>query len=150
MGALANIGAGPLLAFVRFGAFFLAGPVPGSSVPSVVRLALAAGLAWAFAGSAHAAPTGAALYAAGATELVLGASMGLLLTFALQIFAFAGEAGGQQMGLATPGFVDPSLRTQLTVMGRAFSVIALTIFVLGDGVAHMLALLQRSLGAQKI
>jgi flagellar biosynthetic protein FliR len=141
----AHVTVGTILAFFRFSAFFIIAPFPGSVVPASIRIALSAGLAWAFGSGIAAYPQTSSLWGAIAVEIFLGLSMGFLLLIVFQAFVGAGEAAGTHMNVASAGYADPLGTTQITVMGQAFSYIALGIFALSDGPAMMCALLQQSL-----
>lgn len=141
----AHITAGTLLAFFRFTAFFAISPFPGQIAPYSVRVILSAGLAWAFGSGIAALPLGGSLWGAILTEVFLGLAMGFLLLIVFQAFVGAGEAAGTHMSAASAGFTDPNEISQLTVMGKTFSYLALGIFALTDGPAMMCAMLQQSL-----
>ena len=135
---------GTLLVFFRFTAFFVSSPFPGASAPAMARIILAAGLAWAVGTQPTFSGSMVELIAGLVLEVVFGLAAGFLLTLALHTFATAGEIAGTQMGLATPGFIDPNLPAQLNVMGRVFSFTALGLFVFSGGVENLLAFLFRS------
>ena len=135
---------GSVLVFFRFTAFFVASPFPGASAPAMARIVLAAGLAWAAGPHAPFSGSMADLVTGMLVEVFFGLAAGFLLTLAMHAFASAGEIAGTQMGLATPGFIDPNLPAQLNVMGRVFSFTALGLFVFSGGVENLLAFLFRS------
>jgi len=139
-----EVGIATLLAFLRFASFFAVAPLPGGGTPMVIRIILAASVAWAFAPASPWATSDTPLLAAVVSEVILGLAMGMLLTMAFYSFVVAGEGVGHQMGLGTPAIIDPSLPGQYTVMGGAFLYIALGIFALVGGPGQMLVLLQRS------
>jgi len=145
--AHAQITAGGLLAFLRFVAFFVVSPFPGAATPATARVALAAALAWAFAGDAPLVVSGTQLWVAAAAEILFGLTAGFLFLLVFQTFVMSGEVVGHQMGLGTPGFIDPALNNQVTLMGQTFGFIALGVFALGDGPGLLLAFLQHSVRA---
>jgi flagellar biosynthetic protein FliR len=141
-----NVGVGTLLAFVRFSAFFTIAPLPGGGSPVLLRLVLAAGLAWSFAPSTATTYGAVSLFGAVASEIAVGLAMGFLLSLVLYSFVMAGEGAAHQMGLANPSmFINASVGSQLTTMGGGLFFIALAIFAVSDGPARMLALLDHSL-----
>ena len=142
-----HVTVGTILAFFRFTAFFAIAPFPGALAPMPVRVILSAGLAWAFGAGITADPQTSSLWGAVLVEVFLGLAMGFLLLIVFQAFVGAGEAAGTHMSVASAGYVDLHDSSQITVMGKAFSYIAMGIFALTDGPAMMCALLQQSLSA---
>lgn len=129
------------LAFLRLTAFFVSSPFPGPLAQPKARLAIAAGLAWAFTGAVPGRVPedvlGAILF-----EVVLGLTMGALLSLVLHAFSYAGEAVSQQMGLRMPGFANP-LDPNLSLLGSAFAMMMLGFFALGPGPLRLAAFLHR-------
>ncbi|MEQ8278933.1 MAG: flagellar biosynthetic protein FliR [Deltaproteobacteria bacterium] len=131
----AEITVAMVLAFVRFGAFFVVAPFPGVRAPAVARIFLAGGVAWAFSARLGAVEsTGLGMAIAG--EVVLGLAMGFLLQLVVHAFSFGGEAAGTQMNLADPSFLTP-MQTRVTVLGSAYTMTALGVYAVGDG-PHLL------------
>lgn len=132
-----------VLVFARVSAFFVSAPFPGVVAPPLVRILAAGGLSLAIAsgfGPLHAELSLVMIL----REVLLGLGSGFLMTGALVVFTLAGEVSGQQMGLGTPGAVNPALAGQLTVLGGAFTFIALSIFAVSGGPGFVVAFLYRS------
>lgn len=145
MDALFAPGAGLVataLIFLRLSAFFVSSPFPGRFAPVQVRVIFAAGLAFGMAGTGRQL-TPDNLYLAALGEVLLGLILGYFLLICIQTFTLGGQAVGTQMGLATVGFADP-LAGQVTLMASMYSLIALVLFVLGEGPERTLTLLYRS------
>jgi flagellar biosynthetic protein FliR len=136
-GALAT---GALLAFVRLGAFFFAAPFPGPGLPVQVRVILSAALAFALARPGP-EPSGG-LWLAAIGEVVLGAAAGALLQLAVHAFTHAGEAASAQIGVQSGSFVG-LLGAQVSSFGGLFGLLALALFVVGEGPARMMTFLWR-------
>lgn len=140
---VAGLSVPTLLIFIRLSAFFVTSPFPGPLAPPPLRLAISAGISWAFAGTV---PTGVPdpLWAAVVSEVLLGLSMGYLINLIVHAFAYAGEAVSQQMGLRMPGFVNP-LDPNLSLLGSAFVMLALGFFAMGPGPSRLAMFLHRML-----
>ena len=133
-----------LLVFLRLSAFFFTSPFPGPQVPAMVRIVLAAGLSYGLTlGAGSPSPQLDSLAGAVIGEVLLGLMCGFLLTLVLHAFTTGGEMAGQQMGLGTPGFINP-LGAHMTLMGSAFTFIAVAVFVLGEGPGRVVVFLLRS------
>ena len=141
----ANINVATILSFFRFTAFFAVAPFPGGMTPALVRVSLAGALAWAFSAGVAPYEQTTSLLGAIMLEVLVGLSMGFLLLIVFHAFVGAGEASGTHMNVASAGYLDLTEASQLTIMGQAFSYIALGIFALSDGPAMMCAFLQQSL-----
>ena len=136
---------GVVLAFIRLSAFFVIAPFPGPQAPAVARIILAAGLSFALASTGRVPPVAIdSLFGAVISEVLFGLITGYLMILVLHAFTTGGEAAGQQMGLGSPGFSNP-LGSQMTLMGSAFTFIAVGLFVLGEGPARVIVFLQRTL-----
>lgn len=129
-------------AFIRFTAFLVAAPFPGHMTPGPVRVMLAGGLALSVL------PAGTIDFEvvwvrAVLVEVALGLCLGFALMLCLQAFALAGEVGGAQMGLSNAGLGNP-LAIDVNLMGSGYTFLVLAIFVVGEGPARILILMQRS------
>ena len=133
---------GLFFAFLRFTAFLVSSPFPGNMTPAPVRVLLAGGLALA-SQSAAPVPPDVIWVRAVLVEVALGLTMGFVMMLCLQAFALAGEVGGAQMGLANAGLGNP-LAIDVNLMGSGYTFLVLAFFVVGEGPARMLILLQRS------
>ena len=129
-------------AFLRFSTFLAVSPFPGNMVPGPVRVLLAGGLAL-ISHTQYVPADEVSWIRAALVEIALGLAMGFVLMLCLQAFALAGEVGGAQMGLANAGLGNP-LAIDVNLMGAGYTFIVLAIFVVGDGPARMVILLQRS------
>ena len=130
------------LSFLRLSAFLVSSPFPGPLTPTPVRIALAGGLA-ASMGMEGGQLAEVAWVRAALVEVALGLIMGFVLMLCLQAFALAGEVGGAQMGLANAGLGNP-LAIDVNLMGSGYTFFVLAIFVVGDGPARLLLLMERS------
>ena len=131
-----------ILVFARISSFIVSAPFPGRLVPPLARLALAIGLTAIYTDSVTEYSGNDEILAL-FREIILGLIMGSTITIMIQSFAFAGEIAGEQMGLRMPGFANP-LEGNSGVLGGAFGMISLTLFVLGNGPLYMLGLLYKS------
>ena len=141
-GETATMSAVVFLSFLRISAFLVSSPFPGQMTPGPVRVLLAGGLALAFSldGSP---PTEVGWIRAALVEVVLGLIIGFVLMLCMQAFALAGEVGGAQMGLSNAGLGNP-LAIDVNLMGSGYTFLVLAVFVMGDGPARILILLERS------
>lgn len=141
-GGLAGVVSIPsLLVFIRLTSFFVSSPFPGAIAPPRARLAIASGLSWGFMGSVPGTqPT--VLWSAVVFEVLLGLTMGYLLTLIMHAFAYAGEAVSQQMGLRMPGFVNP-VAPNLSLLGSAMAMIMVGFFAAGPGPFRLVVFLHR-------
>jgi len=77
-----------------------------------------------------------------AFALAIEILVGLLLAFAaVTVFAtvqFAGEIIGVQMGLALANVVDPTSNMQISTVSQMFNLIAVLMFLAGDGPGNLL------------
>ncbi|NJK89492.1 MAG: flagellar biosynthetic protein FliR [Myxococcales bacterium] len=75
-------------------------------------------------------------------EVVMGLMAGLLLRVVIESFTFGGEMAGDPDGPRVDRFFNP-LDTQITLLGSAFTFLALGLFATGDGPLHLMAFLSR-------
>lgn len=130
-----------VLVFLRLTGFFVSSPFPGPIAPPRARLIVSAALAYAFAGSVP-GRVPEHLWSAVIGEVLIGLTMGYLLTMIMHAFAYAGEVVSQQMGLRMPGFINP-LDANLSLLGGAMSMMMLGFFAIGPGPRRMTAFLFR-------
>ncbi len=146
----------PLLwPFLRALALFTAMPVLGTrTVPTRVRVALAAFIALAAQPSLPTSPDIMAVALDSPTAVLLVAQqvlIGLSLGFAVRlVFAaveFAGEIIGLQMGLNFAGFFDPLSASSATASSRLFGTLVAWLFIVINGHLIVVAALVQSFQA---
>ncbi len=130
------------LSFLRFSAFMVSSPFPGHLTPAPLRVVLAGGLALLVSVDG-APPAEVGWIRAALVEVLLGLVIGFVLMLCLQAFSLAGEVGGAQMGLSNAGLGNP-LAIDVNLMGSGYTFLVLAVFVVGDGPARMLILMERS------
>lgn len=119
-------------------------------IPAVVRVLLSISLA-AWIVAAHPTQTAAAhindatLLAAMGSELMLGISMALALQLAFAAMQMVGRTIDFQVGFGLAVIADPTLRTQLPLIGALFAYAAGAVFFATDGPSDLLAVWSRSL-----
>lgn len=130
---------------LRIGAIFIAAPMLlGSALPPTVRVALVFSLSVALAaglsGSAKDAyialpivNNAGAWIGAAATELALGATLGLGVALAFASFSIAGRLLDIQAGFGVGQVFDPVSNTQAPILSVAFDQLALIGFFLIGG-----------------
>ena len=143
----------PLLwPFLRALALFTALPVLGTrTVPTRVRIALAAFIALALQGSLP-APAEVALDSPlalmlVAQQLVVGLSLGFAVRLVFAAVEFAGEVIGLQMGLNFAGFFDPISAATATASSRLFGTMVAWLFIVINGHLLVIAALAQSFAA---
>lgn len=128
-----------LLLSLRLAAVLLMTPLlAASSVPLLVRVLVVLGLAAGLSLGIPAADVAGAgpLLAAGATELALGATLGLGVLVAFGAFSMAGELLGVQMGFGISQVLDPSsggADGNVPLLSSALHQLAVVVFFLVDG-----------------
>jgi flagellar biosynthetic protein FliR len=125
--------------FLRVGGFVMAAPVIGTrAVPTRIRVVLALLLTSVLAPLA-AAPDIDPLSAQGlltaAQQVVVGATIGLVLRLTFFVFEFAGQLVSQQTGLGFASLVDPTSGAQVPVLAHFYIVLATLLFFTID--AHL-------------
>ncbi|MCB1748006.1 MAG: flagellar biosynthetic protein FliR [Gammaproteobacteria bacterium] len=125
--------------FLRVGGFVMAAPVIGTrAVPTRIRVVLALLLTSVLAPLA-AAPAIDPLSASGlltaAQQVVVGATIGLVLRLTFFVFEFAGQLVSQQTGLGFASLVDPTSGAQVPVLAHFYIVLATLLFFTVD--AHL-------------
>jgi flagellar biosynthesis protein FliR len=138
--------------FLRALALFTALPVLGSrTVPTRVRIALAAFIAIAAQATLPAAPP-VALDSPQALllvvqQLVIGLSLGFAVRLVFAAVEFAGELIGLQMGLNFAGFFDPISAGTATATSRFFGTSVAWLFIVANGHLLVIAALVHSFTA---
>ncbi len=128
------------LLLLRCSAMFFLTPTFGSQgLPKRIRVTLAAGTAIVLTPLAGPMPFEGLVpvVLAGAGELVLGLSMGLVIALVLMAAGLAGEIAGMQMGFAFNRVVDPVSGQNLAVTARVLTLLATMVFLSMDG-HHMI------------
>ncbi|KQN39511.1 hypothetical protein ASG37_08115 [Sphingomonas sp. Leaf407] len=139
---LVSLRIAPTLAFAQ--------PFTLIRIPAIVRVLLAVALAtWLVAGNPQAtwrAPGWqAALPAVAAGELLLGIALALALQLAFAALLVAGRTIDIQAGYGLAVLVDPSLRSQLPLIGTVLAYAGGAVFFATDGPARLLAIWAASL-----
>ncbi len=134
---LVSLRIAPTLAFAQ--------PFTLIRIPAIVRVLLAVALAtWLVAGNPQAtwqAPGWqAALPVVAAGELLLGIALALALQLAFAALLVAGRTIDIQAGYGLAVLVDPSLRSQLPLIGTVLAYAGGAVFFATDGPARLLAI----------
>jgi len=137
---------GYVLVLVRISGLVLAAPVLGSSViprrlKAAFAIVVAAMLFPVVAGSIPAQITMARAVSGLVGELLVGVTIGLVLTIAAMGAQFAGLFIGQQAGMALAQVFDPNLNQQTTSLSQVYSIIFFLFFLLAGGLRAMVAAL---------
>jgi flagellar biosynthetic protein FliR len=85
-----------------------------------------------------------ALVLAIASEVFVGAAIGLVIKFIFTGIEFAGQFASFEMGLSMASVYDPVSASQVTVIGRLMSILTVLIFLSFDGHLMMIIALQKS------
>jgi flagellar biosynthesis protein FliR len=135
--------------FLRVGGFVMAAPVIGTRmVPPRVRILLALALTAVLAPPLGTAGVpfpeidGALLTAA--HQVMIGATIGLILRLEFFVFEFAGQIIAQQMGLGFASLVDPQSGVQVPVLSHFYTLLATLIFFAIDAHLVLIQLLGES------
>lgn len=149
MGAYADQIIAMLLISLRIGpSLAFAPPFTYLRVPATVRVLLSfcfsAWIAQAHAIQMPSVLSDGWLAQAFASELMLGLALTLALQLAFAAMLMAGRAIDFQAGFSFALLADPTLRTQMPLVGTLFAYAAGMIFFTTDGPADMLAIWSRS------
>ena len=130
--------------------FAFAPPFTLLRTPASVRVLLSLGLAiWivlAYPAQTYEQPiSGDRLFPAAISELLLGASMALSLQLAFAAMLTVGRAIDFQVGFGLAQLADPTLRTQMPLVGTLFSYAAGAVFFATSGPADLLAIWTQSI-----
>lgn len=132
-----------LFASIRGGAALALLPgIGGALLPIRVRIGLAGALGWLVAGSVT-VPDGGALLGAVASEVMIGAAVGVVLQGLFATASVAGELLAQAMGLGFATIVQPGGTTS-PVVTTFLSLLLWAVFIGLDGHARLFALLVHS------
>jgi flagellar biosynthetic protein FliR len=129
--------------FIRLLALMTTAPVLGeASIPTRVRIGLAALIALAIAPALPAPPAISPASYEGmwiiVQQIAIGMGLGLVMRIAFASIQTAGELIGLQMGLSFASFFDPSTGANTTVLARLMNMVAMLVFLALDG--HLLLL----------
>ncbi|MFZ2031056.1 MAG: flagellar biosynthetic protein FliR [Vitreimonas sp.] len=150
MGGYANLLIAAFLISLRIApTFAFAPPFTLLRAPAMVRLTLSLSLGFWIA-AAHpeavlALPQGAALAPLFVSELALGVAFSLGLQLAFAALLVAGRAIDFQVGFGLAVLADPTLRTQMPLVGTLFAYAAGAVFFATSGPADLIAIWSSSL-----
>lgn len=138
--------------FLRVSGFVLAAPIIGTrSVPVRTRATFAIALTAVLAPVVAAAgpvtaitPTDAVGLLTAVHQVVIGATIGLVLRLLFVVFEFAGQLIAQQMGLGFAAMVDPQTGAQVPVVAQFYIILATLLFFVFDAHLALIALLASS------
>ncbi|APV51434.1 flagellar biosynthetic protein FliR [Betaproteobacteria bacterium GR16-43] len=134
--------------FVRALSMLAVAPVLGhDSIPSRLKVALAAALAFALAPILPAnmpSPSTAAALPALVQQIAVGTMLGLAARLAFAAIEMAGDLIGLQMGLSFATFIDPQNSTPSPLIGSFLGVVAMLTFLSFDGHLALVAALAES------
>ena len=104
------------------------------NVPVLVKVGLAASVAWLLLPQIHSRPpdlnTAPVQFALGlASEIAIGLIIGLMLQLVFVGIQLAGQTAGFQMGLAIANVVDPASSMQIPMLAQFLNLFALMIFM---------------------
>ncbi len=145
MGGYTNLLIAAFLISLRIApTFAFAPPFTLMRVPAVVRLILSLSLGFWIAAShpeiARTLPQGGAVAPVFASELVLGVAFSLGLQLAFAALLTAGRAIDFQVGFGLAVLADPTLRTQMPLVGTLFACAAGAVFFATSGPADLVAI----------
>ncbi len=126
--------------FLRIGGFVMAAPVLGTrALPMRARmilvLAITSVLAPVVAPVTHLDPLSADCLLTFAQQVIVGATIGMVLRLTFMVFEFAGQFIAQQTGLGFAAMVDPTSGSQVPVLAHLYTILASLIFFASD--AHL-------------
>ena len=134
---------------LRVGGFALAAPIASEAViPRFVKIILSVALAFLMAPlvqvpGALSIFSGAGLLAA-VQEVLIGVSIGLVVTLTFEALTFAGQTISLTMGLGFATLVDPQRGAQTTVIGQTFMIIGILTYLALNGHLVLLGVLADS------
>jgi flagellar biosynthesis protein FliR len=134
---------------LRVAGFVLAAPIASEAViPRLVKIVLSLALAFLMAPlvqvpGALSIFSGAGLLAA-VQEVLIGVSIGLVVTLTFEALTFAGQTISLTMGLGFATLVDPQRGAQTTVIGQMFMIIGILTYLALNGHLMLLGVLADS------
>ncbi|MCZ6666033.1 MAG: flagellar biosynthetic protein FliR [Gammaproteobacteria bacterium] len=135
--------------FMRIAGFAMTAPVIGTrAVPMRIRLIFALSLtgvlAPVVAPTAGIDPLAAEGLLTGTHQIVVGATIGLVMRLLFFVFEFAGQVVAQQMGLGFASLIDPQTGAQVPVLAQFYIILATLLFFVMDAHLALIALLAES------
>jgi len=126
--------------FLRIGGFVLAAPVLGTrALPVRARvilvLAITSVLAPVVTPAIAIDPMSATGLLTVVQQVIIGATIGMVLRLIFMVFEFAGQFVAQQTGLGFAAMVDPTSGSQVPVLAHLYVILASLIFFVSD--AHL-------------
>ena len=135
--------------FIRIAGFVMAAPVIGTrSVPTRIRmvlvLVLTGVLVPTISPAANVDPLGGSGLLTAIHQVVIGATIGMVLRLVFVVYEFAGQLIAQQMGLSFAAMVDPTSGNQVPVLSHLYIIIATLLFFTLDAHLVLIRLLGQS------
>ncbi len=124
---------GFLLALIRVGAFVIASPIIGRSIPATGRLAFAFAVSLAMTRPVAGMIEMGELVGAAGINVAVGATLGWLSGLIMQLFTSAGAVADLVSGLSVSMVFDPMQGGQGGVFSRMFNLTATTMFLVAGG-----------------
>jgi len=126
--------------FLRISGFVMAAPVLGTrALPMRARvilvLAITSVIAPVVAPATAIEPFSAAGLLTVVQQIIVGATIGMVLRLVFMVFEFAGQFVAQQTGLGFAAMVDPTSGSQVPVLAHLYVILATLIFFVSD--AHL-------------
>ena len=127
--------------FLRIGGFVMAAPIIGTrAVPMRIRMILVLALTAVLAPVVTSPASITAFSGTGMLttvhQLIIGATIGLVLRLVFLVFEFSGQLVAQQMGLGFAAMVDPVTGAQVPVLAHLYMILASLVFVASN--AHLI------------
>ncbi|MSQ67347.1 MAG: flagellar biosynthetic protein FliR [Gammaproteobacteria bacterium] len=136
--------------FLRVSVFVVTAPVLGTrALPARVRLIFAVGLTIILVPlGGMVAPAGPILSPTGLViavqQVLIGATLGLVLRAIFLVFEFSGQIVAQQMGLGFAAMVDPASGAQVPVVSQLYATLGILMFLAFNGHLQLIELLVNS------
>jgi flagellar biosynthesis protein FliR len=134
---------------LRVGGFMLAAPIASeNTIPRLIKIVMSVTLAFLMAPLAQ-VPVGLSIFSAagmlaGAQEVLIGVSIGMVVQLAFEALTFAGQTISMTMGLGFATLVDPQRGAQTTVIGQMFMIIGILAYLAVNGHLVLLGVLAES------
>jgi flagellar biosynthetic protein FliR len=134
---------------LRVGGFVLAAPIASEAViPRFVKIILSLSLAWLMATQVR-IPAGLSIFSgagalAAVQEVLIGVSIGMMVTLAFEALIFAGQSIALSMGLGFATLVDPQRGANTPVLGRMFMIFGILTYLAVNGHLVLLGTLAKS------
>jgi flagellar biosynthetic protein FliR len=134
---------------LRVGGFVLAAPIASENyIPRLIKIVMSVALAFLVAPMAQ-VPASLSIFSAagmlaGAQEVLIGVSVGMVVQLAFEALTFAGQTISLTMGLGFATLVDPQRGAQTTVIGQMFMIIGILAYLAVNGHLVLLGVLAES------